>query len=218
MFQGRYKSIILEGDAYLLELTRYIHLNPVRAKIVDSPERYSWSSYSEYIKKGKEGLINKIQADRYFKLAPQEYNRFVVEGIETPDTLFAQVYAGFILGREKFIKSTLNILKDRVKSTDFAYKKNIHSLVPEEIIGKVADYYKKEPEELCRARKKPLLAKKIAVFLLKKLTALTNKQIGERFGIGYSGVSWVVQNVERLMEENKGVRREVESLVSHLKG
>lgn len=217
LFQGRYKSILVEGDAYLLELTRYIHLNPVRAKIVDSPERYPWSSYSEYVKKSKDGLIDKIEADRYFKLTPQHYKRFVFEGIGTPDTPFAQVYAGFILGKEKFVKNTLNTLKDQMESGDFAYKKIIHSLVPEAIIQKVAEYYKKEPEVLRKARKKPLLAKKIAVYLLKKLTALTNKEIGEEFDIGYSGVSWVVQNVEKLIEEDKGVKKDIKLLISHLK-
>ena len=43
------------------------------------------------------------------------------------------------------------------------------------------------------------MAKKIAVYLFKKLMGLTNKEIGEEFGIGYSGVIWVVQNVERLI-------------------
>ena len=59
--------------------------------------------------------------------------------------------------------------------------------------------------------------KEIAVYLLKKLTALTNKEIGEEFAIGYSGVSWVVQNVEKLIEEDKGVKRDIKVLISHLK-
>ena len=45
LFQGRYKSILVESDEYADELSRYIHLNPVRAKMVDSPGAYEWSSY-----------------------------------------------------------------------------------------------------------------------------------------------------------------------------
>ena len=45
LFQGRYKAILIEADAYLLELSRYIHLNPVKAKIVSRLEDYPWSSY-----------------------------------------------------------------------------------------------------------------------------------------------------------------------------
>lgn len=50
LFQGRYKSILVQADAYYSELTRYIHLNPVRAKIIDNPQKYLWSSYNSYIK------------------------------------------------------------------------------------------------------------------------------------------------------------------------
>ena len=49
LFQGRYKAILVEADAYALELSRYIHLNPVRAGMVARPEQYQWSSYRSYI-------------------------------------------------------------------------------------------------------------------------------------------------------------------------
>lgn len=49
LFQGRYKAIVVEADSYALELSRYIHLNPVRAKLTEKPEDYSWSSYRGYI-------------------------------------------------------------------------------------------------------------------------------------------------------------------------
>jgi hypothetical protein len=49
LFQGRYKALLVDADAYLLELTRYIHLNPVRAGIVKEPEGYSWSGHRAYL-------------------------------------------------------------------------------------------------------------------------------------------------------------------------
>ena len=49
LFQGRYKAILVEADAYALELSRYMHLNPVRAGMVAKPEQYQWSSYRSYI-------------------------------------------------------------------------------------------------------------------------------------------------------------------------
>src|SRR5512136_3371563 len=48
LFQGRYKAILIEADEYLLELTRYIHLNPVRCGMVSRPEEHKWSSYNDY--------------------------------------------------------------------------------------------------------------------------------------------------------------------------
>ena len=49
LFQGRYKAILIDADAYAIELSRYLHLNPVRAGMVSVPEAYPWSSYLDYI-------------------------------------------------------------------------------------------------------------------------------------------------------------------------
>lgn len=49
LFRGRFKSILVEAENYLLQLSRYIHLNPVSAKICDHPNKYKWSSFPAYI-------------------------------------------------------------------------------------------------------------------------------------------------------------------------
>jgi putative transposase len=54
VFRGRYKALLLDADAYLLELIRYVHLNPVRVGMVSSPAEYPWSGHSGYL--GKEFL------------------------------------------------------------------------------------------------------------------------------------------------------------------
>ena len=53
LFQGRYRAILCDKDQYLLELTRYIHLNPVRAGIVEVPEKYPWTGHLSYLGKEK---------------------------------------------------------------------------------------------------------------------------------------------------------------------
>ena len=50
LFRGRYKSILVEEDAYLVELLRYIHLNPIKAKLVTNPEEHAWSGHRGYMK------------------------------------------------------------------------------------------------------------------------------------------------------------------------
>ena len=50
LFQGRYKALIVDKDAYFLQLSRYVHLNPVKAKLVKNPEDYRWSSMRYYLK------------------------------------------------------------------------------------------------------------------------------------------------------------------------
>jgi len=54
LLQGRYKGIIVDKGCYLIPLSRYVHLNPVRARVVEKPEQYRSNSYSGYIGRGKE--------------------------------------------------------------------------------------------------------------------------------------------------------------------
>lgn len=54
LFQGRYKAVLVDGDSYLLELVRYVHLNPVRARMVPTPDEYPWTSHGAYC--GRETL------------------------------------------------------------------------------------------------------------------------------------------------------------------
>ena len=57
LFQGRYKAILVEKDNYLLELSRYLHLNPVRANMTQKPEEYFYSSYRSYITGQPESIV-----------------------------------------------------------------------------------------------------------------------------------------------------------------
>ena len=122
LFQGRYKSILVDKDSYLLELTRYIHLNPVRAKLVTKPEAYKWSSYHGYLKKAGDGYIDKKQVRKDIPLSSEHYRQFVLEGIKDKRNPLKDVYAGFILGKALFIKEKLKDLKQTIENRDFSFK------------------------------------------------------------------------------------------------
>jgi hypothetical protein len=84
LFQGRYKALLVDRDAYLLELVRYIHLNPVRAGLVDEPLDYRWTGHRAYL--GKEQLpwlcTNWVlsQFDDRLGVARRRYRAFVRAG------------------------------------------------------------------------------------------------------------------------------------------
>lgn len=67
LFQDRYFSDIIEDDKQMLETSRYIHLNPVRAKMVEVPQEYKWSSYSMLIGEEDENFIHSSVILNYFK-------------------------------------------------------------------------------------------------------------------------------------------------------
>ncbi|MBU3074162.1 transposase [Clostridium estertheticum] len=79
LFQDRYYSELIETDAQMLEASRYVHLNPVRAKMVKKPEAYEWSSYLIYMSGGKEGFVCSNRILSYFKDKNRELYKSYVE-------------------------------------------------------------------------------------------------------------------------------------------
>ena len=72
---------------------------------------YKWSSFQEYINNKKNSVIDREEIMRYCKIKPFKYKQFALEGIDKKPDIFSKVYAGFILGKAKFIKDTLKDLK-----------------------------------------------------------------------------------------------------------
>ena len=221
LFQGRYKSLVVEKDAYLLELTRYIHLNPVRAKMVEQPENYPWSSYHEYItnKRKNVGLIDKGKLKAYMDITPKDYRQFVTNKLGKEESLFENVYGGMILGGVKFIKETLAELKGQVESVDVSNRRELQ-IGPgiDEIVEAVAQDYKLDKEAIYRKSRKLSKKRQIALYLVKRLTRKTNIEIGKSFGISYSAVSKAAGAIEEEIEKDKLLRKKIKSLYSLFKG
>ncbi|MCL4491506.1 MAG: transposase [Nitrospirae bacterium] len=117
IFQGRYKSILVDKENYLLELCRYVVLNPVRANMVEKPEEWKWSSYGATA--GLKNVPNYLTVDWILGLfsnnkaeAQKRYRKFVREGIHTGspwDDLQGQI----LLGEEEFIEKYKDLLSDK---------------------------------------------------------------------------------------------------------
>ena len=107
LFQGRFKSVLVEGESYLDRLTRYIHLNPVRARLVSHPGDYRWSSYREYVGLRKCPPWLKVSATLgRFGGSRSEQRRKYREYVEKPvgeDPLREAVF-GAVLGGRRFVE------------------------------------------------------------------------------------------------------------------
>ncbi len=79
LFQGRYRAEIIESDSYNLQTSRYIHLNPVKASMVERPIEYKWSSYGVYMGQVKSDIVNEQKILSYFKDNSRELYREYVE-------------------------------------------------------------------------------------------------------------------------------------------
>jgi REP element-mobilizing transposase RayT len=111
LFQTRYKAILCQTDQYLAELVRYIHLNPVRAKLVNKPSGYRYSSHRAYLGLDRPGMVDIEPVLRHFgatkKLALERFELFVNAGIERGHCEeYYPPEERRILGSEEFIEQT----------------------------------------------------------------------------------------------------------------
>jgi putative transposase len=219
LFQGRFKSVVVDKDAYFLELTRYIHLNPVHAGIVQDPRQYQWSSYQGYVGT-KDEYIDTHEIRQYLAMTQRQYQRFVLDGIKQQGDLLDKVYAGFLLGSTDFIKEKLKDLEMQITSDDIAHKKALRSgtKVAESIIAAVTSHFKTTIEEIKDNTDRPQHAKYVLVYMLRRFTDLSNRKIGEYVDMQPSAVSKAGMAIERQVETNKQLQRMIKTIVSNFEG
>lgn len=117
LFQGRYKAILVEKDRYLLALCRYIVLNPVAARLVQSPEEWRWSSYLATA--GLASVPELLATDWVLaQFAPDRqracrcYSKFVRQGFDQPSP-WENLRGGVVLGEEAFAGQFQLLLSER---------------------------------------------------------------------------------------------------------
>lgn len=117
LFQGRFKAILLEEESYFKRLLRYIHMNPVRAKLVNEPGDYRWSGHRVYMDQDALAWLTTdyglAKFDSILHQARKKYTAYVLK-METQEEL-AELRAGFkdgtVLGNDDFLKTIKNEAK-----------------------------------------------------------------------------------------------------------
>lgn len=225
LFQGRYRAILVEKDRYLLPLSRYVHLNPVRAGLVKKPEGYPWSSYKGYVGKEKEEdwmeygwVLSQFAEQR--KRATWKYKAYVEESLrEGTENPLKDIYAQVVLGGKEFIERVKGGFKGKSLSTEIVERKRLfeHPSM-EQILRQVERVFGAREEELLSKGSRSNMARKVALYLAQRYTGLSNSEIGERFGgIEASGVSKAASRVKEEVVSDKKLSKLVSELDSSFK-
>jgi putative transposase len=198
LFQGRYKAILVERDAYCQELSRYIHLNPVRAGTVEKPEHYPWSSYLYYT--GAKKVPQWLTIDTVlgsFDSSPggaqKHYRGFVEKALgEKAESPLKDVFASTFLGSEKFIEWA----KERWIGFKNVDTRNIPAL---------RHIKRKPPLEVVEVAVRSAIAggdshhyKKFCLYVSQQYGGYTLKEIGAYYSMSEAAVS---QSNKRLREK-----------------
>jgi len=200
LFSGRYKAILVEKDSYALALSAYLHLNPVKAKIVKSPIDYEWSSYKYFSKDIKvpefmeTGLILGYFGKEII-ISRKKYVDYVEEQLNMNIDPFANIKDDIILGSEEYCKwIEENAEKKGWINRPFPSPKEKEDTL--HIEQKIRRFIKKLPK-IGKMQKRRLL-----IYLLRKKTNKELKEIGKEFNISAAGVCMLVKRMRKKVEKD----------------
>ncbi|MEA2102553.1 MAG: helix-turn-helix domain-containing protein [Thermodesulfobacteriota bacterium] len=219
LFRGRYKSILVDADSYLLQLVRYIHRNPLRAGLVEKLDQYTWSSHRGYISKAKNGdwlykdfVFAMLTGHSSMQIA--RYKQFV----EQPDSqetvqAFDKRALPSILGSEEFV--------EWIKDKFFGQK--INKEVPEskglapgmdQIKEVVCSYYQINESHLFSVKRgtenEP---RNVAIYLMRSIKGEPLLSIGSEFNLNrHSSVSSVLERTREKLKKDRKFRKRLEEI------
>lgn len=205
LFQGRYKAILVDVDEYAKELSRYIHLNPVRAGMVETPGAYPWSSYCSYV--GETECPQWLKRDFILGCfdkketgAQKTYEEFVKVMIgKSYESPLKSVTASAILGKKDFVTEIIEKYLSRKKKD-----RNLPSL------GKLFEV--QSIEEICEtidvlAEGSKKVTKGMSIYICHRYSGIRLKEIGDYFGISESGITRASQRFGDKIKRDKGLKK-----------
>ena len=183
LFQGRFKAILVDKESYLLELARYIVLNPVRARMFRSAADWKWSSYLETA-----GLADKasvlttgwiLSCFSNRKKQPQERNRKFVQAERNQPSAWGKLNNQIYLGNEEFVEEMQCKLDPEQSLADIPGKQKLSPPKP-------IEYFKQKYSDPKQAMAMAYLSKHY-----------TLEAVGTAFGVSYATVSRAVKSHEQ---------------------
>ncbi len=208
LFQGRFKGILVEVEYHYWELTRYVHLNPVRAGLAKNPEEYPWSSCAFYFGRPMppRWLASGEILGEYGKsseVAKDAYRRFLYEGLAKghPSPLH-EVVASTLLGSPTFIELMKVRLQDRLPQREVPAARRLQiSPGVDEVIQAVCTHLGVDKVCLMRKGARNDSSRAIAMYLCRHLTNCAVHDLGRYFG-GVNGQA-VSNAVSKVYQKRK---------------
>ena len=221
LYQGRYKAILVEGDTYLLELSRYLHLNPIRIKPHKRRgyneqwrvlEKYRWSSLRGYLRATeRESWVNYDEVLGQVGGSRSRYRQFIEEGLESGyDTPWEKLKGQVILGREEFVRKLKGKTNGKASSREQPSMKILEAVSPDEVLKKVSRELGIKTEELVGKRPARRDCRALVMEMMYRYGRVGQVEIGRLMGgLDYSTVS----RERKRLREKTDVDRDLKRLV-----
>lgn len=216
LFQGRFKSFLIENDRYFTAMCLYIHGNPLRAGIVRRLSEYRWSSYGVYADKKQE--VSWLSTELVLGMYGRSRKRFLraqQEFFEERPKLLEDLRHGLYLGSEGFSEECM----ERVKGEGYAEKPQARSLLRGRDLRGLAirileEFGEREPESVLKVRKYPHQNRDMAIYVLYQQGVYLNKEIGEVFGVGYTAIPGAVRRGQEYIRADGRLEKLINKIIA----
>jgi putative transposase len=215
LFQGRFKAVLVSDSKYLLELIRYVHLNPVRAGITKTPEEYFWTGHHMYMNKDTFQWVSTLRILRRFhhtrSLAKQKYEAYIHKGIGKECTIDFESgnQTGLdVLGDDSFTENLIltHALEDRPRhSTNTLLQTSLN-------------YF---DIDLCTLSSKnrnhnSSKIRSIIAYLTRELEGCSLTELTKSLGRDISTLSNSANRIEKLMTQDKELKNIIQAIKEKL--
>ena len=228
LYQGRYHAYLVDADHYLLEVSRYLHLNIVRTKHMQSSasseqwhyaKMYQWSSLPGYIIERRKKQF--VEYDLLLSMigSRREYSKFIKDGIRRGlDNPFKRVKNRFVLGDDDFIEKTKKHIRHVSLREQPSYRALQYTTLEPEHILRILTQTCGIDERLLRQRNRHGVIRSMVAELLYRYSEVTQREIGRILGnVDYISVHQMRKRLKKKLEYNKELYSQFESLEEHIK-
>jgi REP element-mobilizing transposase RayT len=225
LFQGRYKNMLVQNDAYLLQLSYYIHRNPLRAGMVKRVADYKWSSYRTYAYgKSHQNWLNEDVILLQFTNVKDKhlaYRESMQKYSKEEQRTWEDLRHGIFVGTETFVKKIKKRYLPDIPHTELPHQKLVTKSVNlDRVLSQAAGILKCDME-LCRKSgrisKSSTLDRDLLIYTVWQLGVATNQQIGEKFGLTYSSVSQRARVIKEKLHKDKALAKKYQHFKSLMK-
>jgi putative transposase len=204
VFQGRFKSFVVEDELYFAALILYVHGNPVRAKLVKELGEYRWSSYRGYLREGwQEAWLKTDTGLSVYGGNRRKFREAQESQLGQGGSVLEDLRYGMYLGTEEFAEECLKKLKSESHPEKPQIRRMLEARDIKEVLKKVLKGLgQAEIDPLLTAGKKRNLTRDVAIYALRQAGIFTNQEIGRVFGVGYTAVTEAAKRAGAYLSRN----------------
>ena len=225
LFQGRFKNMIVQNDAYLLQLSYYIHRNPVRAGMVKRLSSYKWNSYRAYAYDDQtiKWLNTELIVSQFLNVADKHlaYREGSQKYSKEEQRIWEDLRHGIFLGTKKFVQKIKKRYLPDIPDGEIPHQGQLSKGIDAEAVltqaAEILNCRMERFQKSARVSQADKLNRDMLIYLMWQTGWQTNLQIAEKFGLTYSAVSRRVGVFKSMLSKSTTLQNEINRVKSLIK-